>query len=226
MERIPETWSRREILQESAAVYANFAFNGSVAATLRTPNAPAVKTGLESLIEHGVRGDEPAGRGVENSRDPRTEVPVFSLYGRVKKPTAAMVGSLDALVFDMQDIGAQSYTSILHLYYDDGAVHGGGCREPASVVCTGSSEPWRRREGRGKSARPALPVGSGILPDPLLSRDDRWRAGAHDQQERMAGKRCALSSDGDPDSGLRIWTEWTAGSRAFRSARQLYLLYP
>ncbi len=158
MERVPETWSRREILQASAAVYANFAFNGSVASPSLTPDAPAVKTGLESLIEqefaplrdkrvglitnptgitsglrsaidvlasapavkltalfgpeHGVRGDVPAGRGVENSRDPRTGVPVFSLYGRVKKPTAAMVGGLDALVFDMQDIGARSYTYI------------------------------------------------------------------------------------------------------------------
>lgn len=51
MERVPETWSRREILRASTAVCAGFASNGSVAAPFPSHDAPGVKTGLESLIE-------------------------------------------------------------------------------------------------------------------------------------------------------------------------------
>ena len=60
--------------------------------------------------EHGVRGDVPAGRYVASSRDGQTGLPVFSLYGRTKTPTAEMLRGLDALVFDIQDIGSRSYT--------------------------------------------------------------------------------------------------------------------
>jgi uncharacterized protein YbbC (DUF1343 family) len=62
--------------------------------------------------EHGVRGDALAGETVANAKDPRTGLPVYSLYGKTKKPTASMLRGLDALVFDMQDIGSRSYTYI------------------------------------------------------------------------------------------------------------------
>jgi uncharacterized protein YbbC (DUF1343 family) len=60
--------------------------------------------------EHGVRGDVPAGRYVANARDKKTGLTVYSLYGRTRTPTSAMLHGLDALVFDIQDIGARSYT--------------------------------------------------------------------------------------------------------------------
>jgi len=62
--------------------------------------------------EHGVRGDYPAGEYIENMLDPRTGVPMFSLYGRTRKPTPEMLQGVDVLVYDIQDIGSRSYTYI------------------------------------------------------------------------------------------------------------------
>ncbi len=62
--------------------------------------------------EHGVRGDAGAGASVGNARDAETGLPVYSLYGKTRKPTPEMLRGVDALVFDIQDIGARSYTYI------------------------------------------------------------------------------------------------------------------
>jgi uncharacterized protein YbbC (DUF1343 family) len=48
----------------------------------------------------------------EGSIDPVLKIPVYSLYGKVRKPTPAMLENLDALVFDIQDVGARPYTYI------------------------------------------------------------------------------------------------------------------
>jgi uncharacterized protein YbbC (DUF1343 family) len=75
--------------------------------------------------EHGVRGDTPAGDYVPSTRDQKTGLPVHSLYGPTKVPTAAMLAGLDILVFDIQDIGARSYTylSTLGCVLEGAAVH-------------------------------------------------------------------------------------------------------
>lgn len=62
--------------------------------------------------EHGVWGDEYAGDKVDDKIDPMTGLKAFSLYGRTRKPTKAMLDSVDVLVFDLQDIGSRSYTYI------------------------------------------------------------------------------------------------------------------
>ncbi|HSW47119.1 MAG TPA: DUF1343 domain-containing protein [Phycisphaerae bacterium] len=62
--------------------------------------------------EHGVRGDVFGGQKIEDSRDPATNLPVFSLYGKTRKPTPAMLKGIDVLVYDIQDIGSRSYTFI------------------------------------------------------------------------------------------------------------------
>lgn len=62
--------------------------------------------------EHGVRGDYAAGDYVENYTDEKTQLPVFSLYGKTRKPTKEMLKGIDVLVFDIQDIGCRSYTYI------------------------------------------------------------------------------------------------------------------
>ena len=62
--------------------------------------------------EHGVRGDADAGASVGNARDAETGLPVYSLYGKTRKPTAAMLRGVDVLIFDIQDIGSRSYTYI------------------------------------------------------------------------------------------------------------------
>jgi uncharacterized protein YbbC (DUF1343 family) len=60
--------------------------------------------------EHGLRGLEEAGAKVENETDLVTGLPVYSLYGKVSKPTPQMLADVDVLVFDIQDVGARFYT--------------------------------------------------------------------------------------------------------------------
>ncbi|MDX9883630.1 MAG: DUF1343 domain-containing protein [Prolixibacteraceae bacterium] len=62
--------------------------------------------------EHGVRGNFSAGDEIEGSVDPKTQIPVFSLYGKTRKATPEMLSGIDVLVYDIQDIGARSYTYI------------------------------------------------------------------------------------------------------------------
>ncbi|MGE3180721.1 MAG: exo-beta-N-acetylmuramidase NamZ domain-containing protein [Phycisphaerae bacterium] len=62
--------------------------------------------------EHGVRGDVPAGEHIQDGKDAATGLPTYSLYGKTRKPTREMLHGLDALVFDIQDIGARSYTYV------------------------------------------------------------------------------------------------------------------
>src|SRR5574344_93734 len=62
--------------------------------------------------EHGVRGDVYAGGHVDNSVDPVTGVPVYSIYGKNLKPSAEMLQGIDAIVYDIQDNGCRSYTFI------------------------------------------------------------------------------------------------------------------
>ena len=60
--------------------------------------------------EHGLNGTELAGKYVASRRDPVTGLPAFSLYGSTRKPLPGMLRGLDALVFDLQDVGCRSYT--------------------------------------------------------------------------------------------------------------------
>lgn len=74
--------------------------------------APGVKLTALFAPEHGVRGDYTAGASVANEVDAATGVPVYSLHGRTRKPTAEMLRDVDVLVYDIQDIGCRSYTFI------------------------------------------------------------------------------------------------------------------
>jgi uncharacterized protein YbbC (DUF1343 family) len=72
------------------------------------------KVNLVALFgpEHGVRGNFSAGDHVGNAVDKQTGVPVFSLYGKNRKPNAAAMALVDVLVYDIQDVGVRSYTYI------------------------------------------------------------------------------------------------------------------
>ncbi len=74
--------------------------------------APNVKLVALFGPEHGIYGDVPAGDKIESRTDPRTGLPVHSLYGATRKPTPEMLKGLDALVYDLQDTGCRSYTYI------------------------------------------------------------------------------------------------------------------
>ena len=62
--------------------------------------------------EHGVRGDVTAGGKIAHYTDEKTGLPVYSLYGETRRPTADMLENIDALVYDIQDIGSRAYTYI------------------------------------------------------------------------------------------------------------------
>ena len=67
--------------------------------------------------EHGIRGEVPDGKSISHGVDTKTGIPVFSLYGEVKKPTTEMLKDIDVLIFDIQDVGARFYTYISTMSY-------------------------------------------------------------------------------------------------------------
>ncbi len=97
-------------------------------------NQSAVTSRLESIVdailrhgkirikaiyapEHGFRGDRNAGASVASYVDPQTHLPVYSLYGASRHPSAAMLEGIDVLLFDIQDVGSRAYTYISTMAY-------------------------------------------------------------------------------------------------------------
>ncbi len=74
--------------------------------------APGVQVVALYAPEHGVRGDFHAGDKVENAIDSATGIPVYSIYGKYRKPSPEMLKDVDVLVYDIQDNGCRSYTFI------------------------------------------------------------------------------------------------------------------
>jgi uncharacterized protein YbbC (DUF1343 family) len=102
---------------KAVAVFAN--------PTSMVKNTNLVDTLLKSGIkivkifgpEHGFRGDADAGEKVSDSKDPKTGIPVISLYGDHKKPSKEDLQDVDILIFDIQDVGVRFYTFISSLQY-------------------------------------------------------------------------------------------------------------
>ena len=67
--------------------------------------------------EHGFRGEADAGEVVKDGKDTHTGLPIVSLYGKNKKPTAEQLKGIDLMLFDLQDVGARFYTYISTLHY-------------------------------------------------------------------------------------------------------------
>jgi uncharacterized protein YbbC (DUF1343 family)/CubicO group peptidase (beta-lactamase class C family) len=71
-------------------------------------HAPGVKLVALFSPEHGIRGE--ADESVGSSRDEKTGLPIYSLYGAVSRPTDEMLAGIDTLVYDIQDVGVRFYT--------------------------------------------------------------------------------------------------------------------
>ena len=67
--------------------------------------------------EHGFRGTADAGEKISDEKDPRTGLPIISLYGDNRKPKPDQLKGLDILIFDIQDVGVRFYTYISTLHY-------------------------------------------------------------------------------------------------------------
>ena len=72
--------------------------------------APGVKLVALFSPEHGIRGL--ADEKISDSKDEQTGLPIYSLYGETRRPKPEQLKDLDAIVFDIQDIGARFYTYI------------------------------------------------------------------------------------------------------------------
>jgi len=77
--------------------------------------APGVRLTAIFSPEHGITGD--SNTEVANGRDPITGIPVWSLYGTVKRPSATMLKDVNLLLFDIQDVGVRYYTYLTTLVY-------------------------------------------------------------------------------------------------------------
>jgi uncharacterized protein YbbC (DUF1343 family) len=78
-------------------------------------DAPGVTLAALFSPEHGIRGLLDA--TVPSTRDERTGLPIHSLYGETRRPTAEMLSGLDAIVIDLQDVGARFYTYMTTMAY-------------------------------------------------------------------------------------------------------------
>lgn len=67
--------------------------------------------------EHGFRGDADAGETVNSEIDKITGLPIVSLYGNNKKPSAESLKDLDIIIYDLQDVGVRFFTYISTLHY-------------------------------------------------------------------------------------------------------------
>jgi uncharacterized protein YbbC (DUF1343 family) len=67
--------------------------------------------------EHGFRGQADAGEKVHSTIDEKTGIPLISLYGNHKKPTAEQLSDVDIVIYDIQDVGVRFYTYISTLHY-------------------------------------------------------------------------------------------------------------
>jgi uncharacterized protein YbbC (DUF1343 family) len=78
--------------------------------------APNVKLAAIFSPEGGIDGSDERAM-IQNKVDQRTQVPIYSLYGETHRPTRKMLQGLDALVYDIQDVGARYYTYITTMAY-------------------------------------------------------------------------------------------------------------
>src|SRR5215467_8611 len=111
--RKPLAGKRVALLAHPASVTANLTHSLDALAALGD-----VRLSAALGPQHGLRGDKQDNM-VESPdfNDPVLGIPVFSLYGTVRRPTAAMIDSFDVLLVDLQDVGCRIYTFITTLLY-------------------------------------------------------------------------------------------------------------
>ncbi len=176
--------------------------------------APGVKLVALFSPEHGLQGKLDS--KVASAVDAATGLTVHSLYGETRRPTAAMLAGIDALVFDLQDVGARFYTYISTLGYAMEAVadarregkdgkQGRNIRffvldRPNPVGGLAVQGPMLDPERRSFTAYYPLPVRHGMTVGELaLLFDDQQHLNVHPEVIQMRGYRRALWFD---QSGL------------------------
>ncbi|HEV3162703.1 MAG TPA: exo-beta-N-acetylmuramidase NamZ domain-containing protein, partial [Isosphaeraceae bacterium] len=184
--------------------------------------APGVKLVALFSPEHGIRGAVDA--EVPDTRDEATGLPIYSLYGKTRKPTAESLREVDAIVYDIQDIGARFYTYISTLGLVLEAARENGIPlwvldRPNPIGGVAVAGPVRDDEFASFIAHHALPVRHGMTVGELarLFNDER-KAGADLHVVACEGWRRANLYD---RTGL-IWVNPSPNMRSLTEA----LLYP
>jgi len=113
--------------------------------------------------EHGARGDAQDAMPVESYVDPATGVPVHSLYGGTRRPTAEMLEGVDSLIFDIQDVGARFYTYASTLTYTIEAA----AEEGIPLIVLDRPNPINGIEVEGKILDPRFASFVGLHPIPI-----------------------------------------------------------
>ncbi len=113
--------------------------------------------------EHGFRGEADAGETIRSGTDPRTGLPIISLYGANKKPTAEQLKDVDIVLFDIQDVGTRFYTYISSMHYVMEA-----CAEQGKQVLVLDRPNPNGRFIDGPVLDPALKSFVGMHPIPVL----------------------------------------------------------
>ena len=67
--------------------------------------------------EHGFRGIADAGEKIDDDKDPLTNLPIYSLYGKNRKPSQEQLKGIELIVFDLQDVGVRFFTYLSTLHY-------------------------------------------------------------------------------------------------------------
>jgi uncharacterized protein YbbC (DUF1343 family) len=159
--------------------------------------------GLRALFgpQHGARGEKQDNM-IESDpyTDPATGLPVHSLYGEVRKPTPEMLAGLDALLFDLQDVGVRVYTFVWTMALAMEACAEAGVR----FVVLDRPNPVGGMRREGPVLRPGFESFVGLHPVPLrhgLTTGElaRWLNG-------VRGLGCELEVV--PCSGLERWMRW------------------
>lgn len=167
--------------------------------------------------EHGYEASAAAGKEISDTTDPETGLPVRSLYGETRRPSEQMLGDIDAVVFDLQDVGVRCYTYIwtMALAMQSAALFG------KLFVVLDRPNPIGGVAVQGPVLDPGFSSFVGMYPIPLrhgmtagelaLMFNRSFGIGAHLAVIRMKGWRRRLWFD---DTGLK----WLPPSPAMRSA--------
>ncbi len=146
-------------------------------------SAPGVKLTALFSPEHGIRGAAQAGEKVRSAIDAKTGVPIHSLYGETRRPTAEMLRDVDVLLYDIQDIGSRFYTYISTL---------GECMQAAAerkipFIVLDRPNPLGGEIIEGPRAGPHFPFLCRCVRHPRSLRTHAGRTGRMDQNQSQAG---------------------------------------
>ncbi len=159
--------------------------------------------------QHGMRGDKQDNMvETDDDTDPTYRIPVFSLYGKVRRPTPAMMETFDVLLVDLQDLGTRVYTFVTTLRYvlEEAARHGKAVwvldrPNPIGRPVEGLllKDGWESFVGAGPDADAPRPharrarrlVREAAEARPRVRATSRWTAGVPRNRRAMAGRRAS-----------------------------------